>query len=170
MKNQLISILTCIFISPFIFAAIPIQQAASEKLNRYIEKGVFVGGYDNGVQVLNSLRSNYNKDSKIERVVLDLSSFHKNLAAKRPGFFHISVQKNKKRILISLENIIENKLNDEKLSKVLNKSEFIESGRIFFDDTNKNLTLELKLAKLAQVEVFELSRVKKNGRIVLDLK
>lgn len=153
-----------------VWGAIPIQQAASEKQSRYVDRGVFVGGYDKGGQILKSLRAHFDKETKVERVVLDLSSLHKDLAADRPGFFHISIQKDLKRILVSLENITENKVSSQGLLNSLAKSHFIKGGRFYYDEFKKNLTIELEMNKTAKVEVFELSGVKQNGRIVLDIK
>src|SRR4051794_11573402 len=77
-------------------ASIPVQQAASEKTNHYIETGVVVGGYDQGPVTLANVRHSYSLKDKMERVVLDLEGAGgdgKN-RLQRPGFFHFALQKN----------------------------------------------------------------------------
>ena len=41
---------------------------------------------------------------------------------------------------------------------------------MYYDEINRNLTIEMTLRKKAQVEVFELVSAGKAGRIVIDVK
>ena len=97
MKHLKVSIFL-LFFSFNAFASIPIQQSAFEKKNRYIDKGVFIGGYDRGIQELLGVRESFDKNSLIERLVLDIAPKAKILGTERPGFFHVSIQKNQKSI------------------------------------------------------------------------
>jgi len=171
-----------------VHAAIPVQQAATEKKNRYVESGVFVGGFEHGPQVLLSMRRSYDKDTKIERIVLDLGPEQgsptqnpgeksEGFKAGRPGFFHVSYQKNPRRVLVDLHNVTTTKVDESKAKQILGKSHFFRLPRIIADSYTNDLTIELPLreeiksrSKLPKVEVFELSSVGQPGRIVIDTK
>lgn len=151
------------------FAAIPIQQSAFEKKNKYTERGVFIGGYDRGLQFLLGMRKNFDKESKVERVVLEMAP-QGRLKTERPGFFHISVQKNPQRIIVDLQNVSSSKVDEDKLKKLFKTSEYLGELKIYDDHFTKNLTLEIPLKSQAKVEVFELAGVGQPGRLVIDVK
>ncbi len=170
MANSSFLFLTVFLVAFKVCGAIPIQQSAFEKKNRYIEHGVFIGGYDRGAQSLAGIRENFDKESKIERIVLDVTPPGPTLHAGRPGFFHVSVQKAPKRVLIDLQNVSGGKYSEERIKKVFEKSKYFFPPKIYTDTLTKNLTLELPMKEQGKVEVFELAGVDQPGRIVIDVK
>jgi hypothetical protein len=76
---------------------IPVQQAGFEKANKYIGHGVLIGGFDHGLQALLSLRRNFDAESKVERIVIEMASDVHGQGPERPGFFHFSFQKKSQR-------------------------------------------------------------------------
>ena len=165
--------IACTFVTSSLFAAIPIQQSAFEKKNHYVDSGVIIGGFDRGIQELLNVRGHFDKDSRVERLVLDMAPPAKGsgrvLATERPGFFHVSVQKDKKRILVDLQNVLD-KTSEEKIKRAIKNSPYISDAKIYQDSITKNLTLELSTKQAVRVEVFELAGVGQPGRLVIDVK
>src|SRR5580698_8509539 len=93
-------------------AAIPVRQAGPEKRDRYLDSGVFVGGHDQGPMNLLNIRHSLQSVQKMERLVFDVGGdggqAHRSdegaMSTGRPGFFHISIQKAPRRIVVDLEN------------------------------------------------------------------
>lgn len=150
-------------------AAIPVQQATTEKKEKYLENGVFVGGYHQPALTLLGIRHSYRVDLGLERFVVDVVN-EGDSPAKRPGFFHISIQNEKKRVLIDLQNIRELKMSETQFSKLLQKSKFFSKAAFYFDKRTHDLTIEMFLKDRTSIEVFELTSPGKPGRIVLDAK
>ncbi|MDZ4678004.1 MAG: hypothetical protein SGI74_10925 [Oligoflexia bacterium] len=151
-------------------AAIPVQQVTAEKREKYMDNGVFVGGHDQGDVALLNIRQSFDKVTGLERLVLDIAHKDGGKLALRPGFFHVAVQGNQRRVVIDLENVIPSKINNPILKQLLSKSKFFSTGTMYYDESNKNLTIEMLLKSKAQVEVFELVSTDKPGRIVVDVK
>jgi hypothetical protein len=164
------TILAICFLGCFALAAIPVQQVTSEKRNTYLDSGVFVGGHDQGPVSLLNFRQSVDKNSGVERVVLDIAEFDGVKPALRPGFFHVAIQKNQKRVVIDLENTVPSKINGQLIGRYLQRSKYFSSGTMYYDEINKNLTIEMSLKKKAQIEVFELVSAGRAGRIVIDVK
>lgn len=151
------------------FGAIPVQQASSEKKNIYLENGVFIGGFDQGTLSLLNVRHSFQKQSKLERIVFDLAK-DDGKPAERPGFFHVSVQRNLNRVVIDLENIGRTKVTAAQVTRLFQKAHYFSAARFYYDSRTRNLTVEMSTKNKPKVEVFELVTSGKPGRIVLDAK
>ena len=179
MKSKIFLIL---FFGIFSLAAIPVRQAGSEKLSRYLDAGVFIGGHEQGPINLLNVRYNisawlsagsgagHNAGDKVERLVFDVGGDKPEQSSGRPGFFHITVQKSPRRVVVDLEDIAQTRVTAEQLTKLIEKSPHLSKVKFYYDSRFKNLTIEMPLKVAAKIEVFELASVGKPGRIVLDLK
>jgi hypothetical protein len=165
MKNLITFAVLALF-SMECLSAVPVNQAGTEKQNKYISDGVFVGGRDHGLLTLFNVR--HSLTPKFERLVFDLGDKGKTDGVERPGFFHISVQYSLKRIVIDLENVAESEVNSEQVAKLFKNSTTFSKVSMVSDSLHKNLTIELPLKKKSEVEVFELVTPGKPGRIVMD--
>ena len=150
-------------------AAIPVQHATTEKKNRYMELGVFVGGHSQPKLILLNVRHSLTGNGQ-ERIVLDMGEGLEERPVDRPGFFHISIQKNPRRVVIDLENTEKAKVTAQQVTRLLKKSPYFSKADFYSDHRSKNLTIELSLKNRAQIEVFELVSIGKSGRIVIDAK
>jgi hypothetical protein len=148
--------------------AIPVQHATSEKKNRYMELGVFVGGHSQPKLILLNVRHNLEANGQ-ERLVLDMGG-DDDAPVDRPGFFHVSIQKTPRRVVIDLENTEKFRVTAQQVTRLLSKSPFFTRAEFYADHQSKNLTIELPLKTRAQIEVFELVSIGKPGRIVIDVK
>jgi hypothetical protein len=151
-------------------AAIPVRQAGAEKHDRYLDAGVFVGGHDQGPMNLLNVRHSIQGAEKMERLVFDMGQDSNDSISGRPGFFHISVQKNPRRVVIDFEDLSHSRVTAEQMSKLLEKSPHFSKVRFYADSKYRNLTIEMPLKEPAKIEVFELVGQGKPGRIVLDVK
>jgi hypothetical protein len=150
-------------------AAIPVQHATTEKKNRYMELGVFVGGHSQQRLTLLNFRHSLSEGSQ-ERLVLDMGDGAEGRPVDRAGFFHVSIQKSPRRVVIDLENTEKSNVTAQQVTRALRKSPYFAKAEFFFDHRSKNLTIELPLKSRAQIEVFELVSIGKPGRIVIDAK
>ena len=148
--------------SPVARASIPIQQVAPEKKSYYMSEGVFVGGHTQENLTLFNVRQSRQKHFE-ERLVFDIGN-------TRPGFFHISIQKNLHRLVIDLENTVDSKVTASRLKEIFRKSRIFKTPHLFQDTLTKSVTIEIPLKREVQVEVFELAGFKMPGRIVVDVK
>ncbi len=168
------SILMLLLNTSLSFASIPVQQSGFEKSNRYIDQGVFIGGFEHGVQSLVSVRRSFDQDTKVEKTVIEISSGGKKNSPERPGFYHISLQKKPRRLLIDMHNVVGSKMSEELLRKNFSLSRYFSDVKIFEDPMTKSMTLEIPLRETTKasmkIEVFELSSVGQPGRIVIDAK
>jgi hypothetical protein len=162
--------------SPRVDASLPIHRAGADKKSNYITSGVFVGGRDQGKASMVALRHGISSELGIERLVIDTAALEKTGSARplnvpgRPGFFHVSVQENPRRLLIELEGVVKTQVSPRKLLTETKKSEFLGAPVLFVDSINQSTTIEIPMTKKAQVEVFELANPEKPGRIVIDIK
>src|SRR5947208_630414 len=118
-------ILAVLLIGTFAAAAIPVQQASTEKKERYLDSGVFVGGFDQGVLTLLNVRHSFQKN--IERIVFDLGRDDKR-SVERPGFFHIAIQKKPSRVIIDLQNVSKSKVSESQITQILRKAHFFSKA------------------------------------------
>ena len=129
-----------------------------------------MGGYGEGDVTLVNVRHSFEKSTKVERLVLDLSRGTSGKGVERPGFFHIAIQKNPPRVVIDLQNVTRSKVNEQQVTTVLRKAHFFSKALFYEDQRSKDLTIELPMKSRAKIEVFELVVPGKPGRIVLDTK
>jgi hypothetical protein len=108
------------------------------------------------------------QSSGLERFVFDVGSDKPENSAGRPGFFHITIQKSPRRVVVDLEDIDQTKFGAEQFSHLIEKSPHFSKVSFYYDAKFKNLTIEMPLKEPAKIEVFELVTVGKPGRIVLD--
>ncbi len=153
---------------------IPVGQAGFEKANHYLTRGVLVGGFEHGEQTLVSVRKNFDHDSKVERVVIELESQVHLKKPQRPGFFHFSIQKSNNRFLLDLHNVVQEKFPAAKIEKFFLDSHYFKEARVFKDVHTRNWTLELQIKdsfrEKLKAEIFEMSDLEKPSRIVIDTK
>ncbi len=159
-----------VFVTISVLAEVPVQQVGSDKKSRFLETGVFVGGYSQSELALLDIRHSMSKPAKIERIVLDIGDIKTGKPVDRPGFFHVAIQKNPKRIVVDLENVEEAKITSQAFTQLLKKSPYFSKVNYFFDTRSKNLTIEISVKAPVEVEVFELVNEKMPGRIVVDAK
>jgi hypothetical protein len=161
MWSLFLGLITILTIAPA-FSAIAkseVYRAEPKKTQVYIHEGVIEGGEST---VQNAFVSNIrrSKNADYERVVLDLD-------AKQIPSFHISVEPDLKRVVVTISGNARTSFEATKVVEAFKKSRLIEKVELFPKIEEQSWTFNLKLKKDVPVEAFTLSAP---NRIVVDLK
>ena len=136
-----------------------VYRAEPKKTQVYIREGVIEGGSETVQSVfISNIRRSKNAD--FERVVLDVDS-------KQIPSFHISVEPNQKRLLITIKGNAKTSYDAPHVLGQFKKSLLIEKVELFPKLDEQHWTFSIRLKREVPVEAFTLSEP---GRIVVDLK
>lgn len=150
------------------FAAKFTAKAEQKPNNILKSNGALRGGKAGDGFSLLDLRSTVAKNSKTERLVLDIGNAAMQNLKGTVGYYNVELRKNK-QVLIDLTQTLNSKVTEEQLVRKLSKSPFIKKATMQFDPLTQNTSLVLDLKKSAQVKVLSVKGAKKTARIVVDL-
>ena len=156
-----------------------------KKIDNYITHGVITGGHQgHGFSLLN-IRRKFYKSKKIDRLIMDIGTATLKDHFGEPCYFHISLDKNKKLLIVDLHQIYKSKFEFDVLVKKLKSSPYIKSVKLVKDFDEKTTSIVAKLKTSVKIESYSIvgkmlktkkrrkgkARVKaKTSRIILDIK
>jgi hypothetical protein len=158
-----------------VFASIPTRQAEQKKLDRYLQDGVFRGGEAGRAFSLRdisaaSLKASGVASSSGERLTFEFGDALGEPLLSRPGYFQVNVDSKKNRVVLDFRQVAGTKLDQNALRDRLAKSKFVKSSEMTFDPEDSTLSIVLNLKGKAQVEVIELPKEPRGGRVALDFR
>ncbi len=139
----------------------------------YLTNGIFTGGQSSTSSTSFSIlgiRRIYAARQKIERVVIKLGDDKGHPLIDKVSYFHVAINDHLPRIEMDLSQTVASNVNEQKLKKIFLGSPYVKSAQINFDPTDMSMTIQLRLKKPVEAEVFELKRKNSAGKIVLDMK
>ena len=147
-----------------------IHRASQTKQNKYVDKGVFIGGEAGNAFSLINVRRYYYKKKKMERVVLDLGDDQGKPLKNSVSYFNVALDKNPARVVIELDQVKRAALNESQLRKRFKKSPIVKGVEFIYDPEDQSSSIVLNLKRRSQIEVLQIPSKKKASRIVIDLK
>lgn len=145
-----------------------IHVTDSQKLEAYIEDGLFVGG-DRAVDDVTVKGIRFSRNATFERIVIDLEPRREgeSLAIERPPYFQVSVSPDEGRLVVSLFGSPKLEFNATSTERAFQKSRLIRRSVFLPRVEDQVWTFSFETQSRPSVEVFEL---KNPTRIVVDLK
>lgn len=150
-------------------AASSFKRSLTEKKNRYMTDGVFVGGKARDGLSLLGVRKAFSAQAKLERVILDLGDRKAQPSGKEIGYYQASLDRSKKRVVVDLAQLTTSNISESQLKQIFKGSHYIESVELTLDPEDKAATMVLNLKAPMKMEVFELLASGKPSRVVVDL-
>lgn len=166
MKNRnLVIVLLGLF---FILLAVNDALAALPPVNEIIKYGKVIGGEaGQGFSLLKV--SVLPRPGNGERWVLDIGNHQGSVNKGKPGYYHVEMNQDLRKLSIDLAQLRLNKMSDLQLKQVVTKSNFLTSPILVKDPSDQSMNLSFRLKKNIKVKVFQVAGVKGTSRIVLDL-
>lgn len=132
-----------------------------------VQNGVTIGGKAADEFSLIGVSAEHVHGGKGERLTLSYGDRHGHPHRGEPGFFHVALDRDAKRIVIDLAQMRKTAVDANGLAKVLSGSKLVASSDITMDpfDGSTNLTLILKQPVKMKVS----SEGNNHSRIVFDL-
>lgn len=152
------------------YGASPFKHSLTVKKGEYLEDGVFIGGKaGTGTSLLNVRRS-FSSKAKTERIIVDLGDKEGKPLGRSMSYFQVSMDSKDKRIVVDLSQLMLSKVSEAQLRRTFAKSPFVSKVDLTLDPEDKAATLVLGLKRPMKLEVFQLLKARKPGRIVMDLR
>lgn len=150
-------------------AASSFKRTLTEKKNRYVTNGVFVGGKaSDGVSLL-GVRKAFSAKANLERVIVDLGDRRAQPSGKNISYYQVSLDSSKKRVVLDLAQLTTSNISEAQLKQTFKKSPYVSSAELTLDPEDKAATMVLNLKRPMKLEVFELLAKGKPSRVVMDL-
>ena len=105
-----------------------------------------------------------------ERWVLSLGNERGEVKKGKPGYYHVELDSEKRKINIDLSQLQLSKVSEDQLRQIVSSSQFIAAPKMRKDPLDQTLNLEFDLKKNPRVRVYQVAGVKGTSRIVIDLK
>lgn len=131
-----------------------------------LQSGVSIGGQAGGEFTLIGVHTEPLKDAA-ERLALVYGDRNGNQQQGGPGYFHVAVDRDGRRVVIDLAQLRRVSVDPQRLTRILMNSKLIESSDMTTDpfDGSTNITLNMR----APVRVRVASETDKSARLILDL-
>jgi hypothetical protein len=155
---------------PSVFAASTYKKSLDVKRNEYLRDGVFIGGQAGTGASLLGLRRTYSGKLQTERVIVDLGDKDANPSGTQVGYFQVSMDAKNQRVILDLAQLMISKVNERQIQETFQKSPYVKSTELTLDPEDHAATLVLNLKGPMKLEVFQIRKAKKPGRVVMDLK
>jgi hypothetical protein len=152
------------------FAASPYKRSLDVKRDEYIRDGVFIGGKAGTGTSLLGLRRTYSSSLNTERIIVDLGDKEAKPSGTQIGYFQVSLDAGHKRVVLDLAQLMISKINERQIQETFQKSPYVKSAELTLDPEDHAATLVLYLKQPMKLEVFQLRKEKKPGRVIIDLK
>jgi len=129
----------------------PVQVAAG-RISPPLQSGVSVGGKAGAEFTLIGAQAEPGGQNG-ERVSFSYGDPFGNQQKGEPGFFHVAVDRDGRRVVIDLAQIRRTAVDPQKLARVLGASKLVESSEMTTDpvDGSTNITLNMKSPVLVRV-------------------
>ena len=156
------SILACLSAVEFAGAAVDRQsefdriKASIEKKHRYVENGTIIGGEAGTQTSVLSMRRLYAPKDGIERIVLDMGDRYGKPLKGQVGYFHVSLDRERSKLVVVLEQTQSSAVDQKKLKDIFKLSPFVKNARILFDPHDRGITIEMDLKRKVVVEASHL--------------
>lgn len=165
MKLTLLVIMTAFAVSSR--AALPAKPAAVKPARILDGSGAATGGLaGTGFSLTNVTLA---KVSGKERVVLDLGDMNGAPMKGLPGYYHVELQDNPRRVIIDLAQTPNVFIDEKSIKARLKDSKLISSASVLIDPADQTLSLILDLRHKAKAQVYQVPGKKGPGRVVVDL-
>ncbi len=141
------------------------------KVSQPIQSGVLVGGQSGAEFSLLGIQTESLKGSG-ERLVLLYGDRYGNSLKNEPGFYHVSLDRNARRLVIDLAQVSRTAVDPMKLSRILAASQLVSSSEMTMDpsDGSTNITLVLKEPARLKVTTADDSQSANQGaKVLIDL-
>lgn len=147
-------------------AAIAPLQVKPGKLSPPIRAGAIAGGEASDEFSILGVKSIAAGPRK-ERFVISYGDRNGKPLKKEPGFFHVALDRNSKRVSIDLAQVSRTAIEPKDLSKILASSKLIADSDMTMDpqDGSTNITLNLR----TPVAISVLAESEDAGKIVIEL-
>ncbi len=156
-----------IFSSALAFALPAPLQVRPGKVMPPIQSGISVGGKSADEFSLLSVRAENTPDGKNERLVLAYGDRFGQPHRGEPGYFHVALDRDARRLVIDLAQVRKTKIDPQQLSKILKNSKFVASSEMTMDpqDGSTNITLTMKQSVQVKVATVDADQ----GSLVLEI-
>jgi hypothetical protein len=155
------------FVTMFVVLFYSLAQGALPPRQELVGRGKVVGGEaGKGFSLLKVSKA---KTQKGERWVLNIGNEKGQAKKGRPGYYHVELNSQKKKLSVDLSQLHLSKVTEAQLRKVIATSQFITSPKLKSDPMDQTLNMEFELKKNPKVKVYQVSGVKGTSRIVIDL-
>ena len=115
-------------------AAIPKLMVKPYKKNLFIKQGIFRGGRSTRQKLsVLDIRRTFSKKQLVERIAIDIGTEKGKAKLPHLGYFHVSIEKNPRRIVIDLEKTVKTAIDEKLISEIFKKSYFVQSAQITMD-------------------------------------
>jgi hypothetical protein len=104
----------------------------------------------------------------VERVIISYGDRSGRPLRGTPGYFHVAVDRDGKRLAIDLAQVSRTAIDQKDLAKILSKSQLISSSDMTMDPQDGSTNITLNLRQSAQVSMT--AEADGQGRIVLELR
>lgn len=149
------------------FAALP-QKPAAVKPARILDgSGAATGGVAGTSFSLTNVT--LAKTPGKERVVLDIGDIAGAPVKGLPGYYHVELQENPRRVVIDLAQTPNVFIDEKQIKARLKESKLISNATVLIDPADQTLSLILDLRKKSKAQVFQVPGKKGTGRVVVDL-
>src|SRR5690606_31561767 len=115
-------------------------------------------------------RRAFSAKSKLERVIIDLGDKEAKPLGRAMSYFQVSMDSKDNRVIVDLSQLMLSKVSEAQIRRRFAKSPYVSQVDLTLDPEDKAGTLVLKLTRPMKLEVFQLVKARKPGRIVMDLK
>jgi hypothetical protein len=128
-------------------------QVQPGKILRPATTGSFIGGRAGGIFSLLGVKPEI-IGGKTERITFLYGDKDGRLQKGEPGFFHISLDRNSRRIVLDFAQVQQTSVDQKKLAKIMGQSKFVESTEMTMDpiDGSTNVILNLNQAVRLRVD------------------
>lgn len=148
--------------------SIPVKKSSNSK--KYISKGLITGGKSSFDVTLSKMQHRgWTKNG--ERLVFEIRC--DGIPKKHhlcQAYYHVLVEKSPKRVQVSFENVIKNKVTIKRMKKALTASKFFGQPKVVFNTRSKDLLLEIPFKNDVKVSAFQVPGGKKPFQVVVDVK
>lgn len=151
------------------WAASAYKNSLDGKHNAYLKQGVFTGGQAGQGASLLAVRKSYSAKLNLERIIFDMGDREAKPAGKALGYFQATIDGTNKRIVLDISQLRLSRVSETQVERLFRKDPYVASVSLTLDPEDKAGTLVLNLKRPMKLEVFQLRKAKKAGRIVMDL-
>jgi hypothetical protein len=131
--------------------------------------GSKAGGIAGPGFTLLDIKSNFNRQAGIERLLIDVGDIDGRQRKGYPGYFQVELQNNSRRVVIDFAQMPASLVDVKKVQEKFKDSIFVKRAKMLADPSDDTLSLVLDLKKPAKLKVFQVPGQKTTSKVVLDL-
>jgi hypothetical protein len=128
-----------------------------------------IGGKAGAGFSLLDLQKIQSKNGKVERLIFAVGTKDGKFLKGLPGYFNAQNQIRPNRVVIDFSQMMESKVNENFMKKILKDSKMVKDVKITSDPQDKTLTMTLDLNTRVKLKTLQVSGKKQTAKIVIDI-